>query len=265
MRSLTAFCKVRGSAARSSLRADVLQHDKGLGLDQPVGVGVADHRGFEHRGVGDQRLLDLERRHPDAADLEHVVAAAAIAVIAVGVAGVGVAGMGPLAAKGAARLVALVPIAVGGAGAAHDQLAGLAVGDVVAVIVEDAQLVARHRLAGAAVADVVRPVRQEDVQHLGRADAVEDVAAGLVAPALADMLGQRLAGRDAEAQPVGAGARAPARDARAAPRRASARRRRASGDAGASSSSTASGVGRSGSSTVEAPAAIGKVIELPSP
>src|ERR1700721_2193709 len=45
--------------------------------------------------------------------------------------------------------------------------------------------------AGSAGGDVLRPVRQEDVQHLGRTDTVEDVAAGLLTPALPDMLGQR--------------------------------------------------------------------------
>src|SRR6185312_10486899 len=96
---------------------------KGARLGQPVAVLVADDGGFEHRWVGDQRLLDLERRDPDAADLEHVVAAPAIAVIALGVADIGVAGMGPLAAEGAARFLALVPVAVAGARAADDQLA----------------------------------------------------------------------------------------------------------------------------------------------
>src|SRR5580704_2924952 len=108
--------------------------------------------------MGDQRLLDLERGHPDAADLQHVVGAAAIAAIPLGITGIGVAGMGPLAAKGMLRLVALVPITVGGARSAHDEFAALAIGDGIALIVEDARFIARHRLAGAAVADVAGPV-----------------------------------------------------------------------------------------------------------
>src|SRR6266699_2249294 len=109
---------------------------------------MADDGGFEHRGVADQRLLDLEGRYPDAADLQHVVAAPAIAVIAVGVANIGVAGMGPLAAEGAARLVPLVPVALGGAGAAHDQFAGLVAADFGALGVDDLDLIAGDRLAG---------------------------------------------------------------------------------------------------------------------
>ena len=44
------------------------------------------------------------------------------------------------------------------------------------------------------------------LQHFGRAEPVEHVDADDVAPALADMRRQGLAGRDADAQPVGAGA-----------------------------------------------------------
>ena len=53
--------------------------------------------------------------------------------------------------------------------------------DWLAVVADDAQLVAGHRLAGGAVAHVAGPVGQEDVQHLGRADAVEDVDAEVLA------------------------------------------------------------------------------------
>src|SRR5439155_8522825 len=108
------------------------------------------------------------------------------------IADIGVAGVGPLAAEGAARLVALVPVALCGAGSLDDQLAGFTIGSVGAVLGDDAQLVFRDRLAGGAVADVVRTVRQENVQHLGRAEPVEDVGADRLMPAPADMLGQWL-------------------------------------------------------------------------
>ena len=48
------------------------------------------------------------------------------------------------------------------------------------------------------------PVAQKGLQHLGRADPVEDVDAYHRAPAFAEMRGQRLARRNAETQAVGA-------------------------------------------------------------
>ncbi len=62
-------------------------------------------------------------------------------------------------------------------------------------------VVARHRHAGRSVAHGAGSVRQEDVQHLRRADAVEDLDAVVRSPALADVLRQRFAGRHADAQP----------------------------------------------------------------
>ena len=84
---------------------------------------------------------------------------------------------------------------------AHLQLAHLAAASTTrAVVVDDAHVVARHRLAGGAVFHVARAVRQEDVQHLGRAEPVEDVDAVALRPAPADLRRQRLAGGDAAAQ-----------------------------------------------------------------
>src|SRR5947207_10294982 len=98
---------------------------------------MPDDRCFEHRRVPDQRLLDFERRYPDAAHLQHVVTASAIAVITVGIAGIGVAGISPLAAEGAARLVPLVPVALSCARSLDDQLTGTAIRRVRAAFGDD--------------------------------------------------------------------------------------------------------------------------------
>ena len=182
-----------------------------FGLIETVGVLLADHAGFEHRLVRRECGLDLERRHPHAVDLEHVVGAAAAIVIALGIAHELVARVGPFAREGAAALGALVPVAFAGRGAAHDEFADLAVRQLAAAVVDDLELVAGHRLAGRAVAHVVRPVAQEGLQHLGRAEPVEHVDPGDLAPAPAEARRQGFAGRDAEPQPVGAGARADVR------------------------------------------------------
>ena len=59
-----------------------LQDDEGLGLVELVVVLVGDDRGFEHAGMRDQSGLDLGRRHPLAARLDHVVGAAAVDEVA---------------------------------------------------------------------------------------------------------------------------------------------------------------------------------------
>ena len=177
-----------------------LEHDEGLGPREAFGVGHADHRRLQHRGMLHQRGLDLERRHVLAADLEHVVAAARVGVGAVGIAHVLVAALGPRALEGVARLVAVAPVHQRRARAADVEVADLAVGHRAAVVAAQLDRVAGHRLAGAAVVHVARTVGQEDVQHLGGADAVDQLAAEVRAEALAEFARQRLAGRRAQAQ-----------------------------------------------------------------
>ena len=141
--------------------------------------------------------LDLERRHPDARHLEHVIGTPAALVITVGIADVFVSRIGPRAHEGALALGALVPVALGGRRPADHKFADLPFAEFAAVLVEDARRVARHRLAGRAVAQVARPIAEKDMQHLGRPDAIEDLDSDDVAPALADVGRQRLAGRHA--------------------------------------------------------------------
>src|SRR5262249_20701912 len=66
--------------------------------------------------------------------------------------------------------------------------------------VDHARLVARHRLAGRARANLAFGRADEDVQHFGRADAVEDLDAGGGEPGVERRLGQGFAGRPAFAQ-----------------------------------------------------------------
>ena len=178
----------------------------------------------------DERGLDLDRRHVDAADLEHVVAAAGVHVVAVRVDRVLVAASRPRALERVARLVAVVPVPHRGGRPLDLQLAHLPGGDRAAVVADDAQVVAWHRHAARPVAHVARTIRQEDVQHLRRAEAVENLDAEVLGPPPADLRRQRLARRHAAPQRELARASA-GRDWRAARRTASARRRRSSADA----------------------------------
>ena len=138
--------------------------------------------------MGAERAFDLERRDIDAADLEHVVAAAAVHVIAVLVLQVLVARARPFAEKSLARPLAVVPIHDRAGRAAHLQLAHFTFArDHVAVVVHEADVVARHRLAGRAVFHVAGIVGKKDVEHFGRADAVEHVEPITLLPASANV------------------------------------------------------------------------------
>src|SRR2546425_133757 len=76
-------------------------------------------------------------------------------------------------------------------------ITGLALLHGLALFVEDLELVAGDRLAAGTRLQIVQAVRAVDVQHLGRADAVEDGQAEGVLPPPPDFRGQRLGGRDA--------------------------------------------------------------------
>lgn len=180
-------------------RISWFQHNVSLGLDELLLVLGADDRGLEHGFVRDERGLDLDRRHPDAAHLEHVVRAAAVGVVAVLVEGVLVAAARPGAMEGVLGLLALVPVHERRGRAADLELAELArLGDDVALVIEEAHLVAGNRLAGRAVAHLAGAIGEEDVQHFGRADAVQDLDPGALGPALAEIGGKRFAGRGAD-------------------------------------------------------------------
>ena len=164
-----------------------LGDDESLGLDQILIVGHADHRGFEHIGMRHQRRFDFERRHVHAADFQHVVRAPTKGVITLRIPGELVASARPRPDEGRQCLRAIAPI-VGRAGRTVDlQFADLASGDVVVMFVHETDPVTRYGLAGAAVANPARAVGNENVQHLGRTDAVEDFHAELFRPAAAQV------------------------------------------------------------------------------
>src|SRR6516165_9385992 len=175
-------------------------NDESFGPDQTITVRGADHRRFEHVLVHDQCRLDLGGRDIHAADLQHVVAAAAIDVIAVLILEILVAGARPYAVEGRPAAFTVIPVE-GGAGRAADQeVADFAARYRPALLVDDSERVTGDRLAGRAVAHLARPVAEKNVQHLGRANAVENVDSEPCRPAPADFMRQGFAGRDAAAQ-----------------------------------------------------------------
>src|SRR5258706_571083 len=179
----------------------LLENDKGFGLDELALVFGADHRRFEHGFMRDESGFDLGGRDVDARDLQHVVGAPAVYVVAVPVQAVLVAALRPASHESAAAFLVIVPIACSARRPADLQLSHLSLLCRVAALVHQAQLVARHRFARGAVAQVARPVGEEDVQHLGRPDSVQDLQPGPLLPALRDLRREGLPRPDAQPPP----------------------------------------------------------------
>src|SRR2546426_8167535 len=83
----------------------LFEYDERLRLDQPIAVFLADDGDFQHGRVLDQRGLDLDRRDPDTADLQHVIGAAGVPEVTVLVLPILVAGLDPRTEE---RLLGLV-------------------------------------------------------------------------------------------------------------------------------------------------------------
>src|SRR5262245_12471462 len=167
------------------------QDDERLRLHEPRLVAPADDGALEDGGVAEEAVLDLDGGHEGASHLEEVVAAPAVVVEALGVAAEEVPAHGPVAPEGRARLVAVVPVAERRRAPAHPEGAELPGGDVVSVGADEPRLVARDDAAEGSRSDLAEAVRDVDVEHLGRADPVEDLDAEGLLPAAVELGGER--------------------------------------------------------------------------
>src|SRR5262245_27963778 len=131
-----------GGERRRALDA-AAEHDEGHGLGERVAVLAADHGALVYGGMREQRVLDLDRADPLSADLEHVVAAAAVPVETVGILAVAVARAHPFALDRRFRLLVLVPVRGAQRIAAHPEIPHLAGGHRLLPLVEDRGGVAR--------------------------------------------------------------------------------------------------------------------------
>ena len=188
----------RALAVSGPGRSPGLQDHEGLDDHAALVVRRADDAAFGDRRMGEQRRLDLRAGDVVAGRDDHVVGARLVPEIAVLIHEVGVAGEVP-------AVLDVLPLALVGEVAAtgrpaHRKPPDGARRQVAPLRIDDLRLVARHRLARRAGPDLVLARRDEDVQHLGRADAVHDLEPGRGLPRLEGRLRQRLAGRDAFAQ-----------------------------------------------------------------
>src|SRR5207245_6527378 len=141
--------------------------------------------------------LHLDRGNPLAGDLEHVVGPAGVPEEAVAVTDVFITGADPIALDGPLGLLVLVPV-VGTGGIAFDQqVADLAVRHPPIDVVHYPGFVPGHEGPAAARPDLPRAVGDEDVQHFGGADAVQDLDPIPLLPALVEHGRQPFPGGDA--------------------------------------------------------------------
>ena len=92
-----------------------------------------------------------------------------------------------------------VPVVRAGRVPSNQQLAGRAGGDRRALLVDDLRVVAGNQLPARASARLSQPIRDEDVQHFSRSDAIEDLDAESLSKPSVHNRRQRFAGRDRRA------------------------------------------------------------------
>jgi hypothetical protein len=161
---------------------------------------MPDDGTFEHRFMLQQAVFDLDRRDVNARHFEHVVGAAVIPVVALAVHVKLVAGGAPVAREGLLRFLVRVPVAQRRRVSLDAQRAHLAGGHRAAFPVNDLRLVAFDDPSKTARTDISGAIRNVNMKHLGRADAVENLDIERLDPPLVELDGQRLARRQAHSQ-----------------------------------------------------------------
>src|ERR1700752_4006741 len=174
--------------ARTLLRGD---HER-VRLRQAARVLDPDDRDLFHKGMLEETALDLLGGEPLAAHLEQTLRTAAVGEVAVLVAPEQVAGDIPFAAERRARLLHLLPVPDRARVAAYPHHSHFAVRKLPPFVV--AHLHVESGDDSADRARLHRPVlvTNEDVPHLGGAEAVEQLHVERLSPALVQLGGERL-------------------------------------------------------------------------
>src|SRR5260370_36203717 len=154
-------------------RRPVAEHAVGVRLGEAVGVAPADPRDLQDGRMIAERRLHLRRRHPHAADLQHVVGAPAEEEVAVGVLVEHVAGAEPVALHGGLRPLVAIPVAGRGRVALDQEMADHTGGHRTAMGVDQARLEAVNHLPARAGARRPGPGGDDVVPLLGRSPQVD--------------------------------------------------------------------------------------------
>ena len=146
----------------------------------------------------EQGVFYLGRADVVAGRDDHVIGAGLVEKVTVIVLREGVAGVVP-AVFDVIELARIAHVFAAG-GALHGEAAHGAVRHLVALGVHHFGYITRHHLPNGPPAHLIRRRRDEDVEHLGGANAVQHVNAGGLAPELAGGVGQALARTHAQAK-----------------------------------------------------------------
>src|SRR5258706_7490286 len=117
-------------------------------LREAVCVVSRDDGAFEDRGMRDEHALHFDRRYPNTARFDHVVAASGVEEIARVVLHVLVAGADPFPLEDAFGGLVLVPIKGHGGVSTDYEIPEIAVRNAVSRFVDEAQFVARDGETG---------------------------------------------------------------------------------------------------------------------
>src|SRR5688572_13223009 len=156
------------------------EHDVGLDELPSLLVGDTDHGTFRDRWMLEQRVLDLGSGDVVARGHDHVIGARLVPEVAFVVDDEGVAGNVPTAPHIAE--LPLVRQVAATRRAAHGETADRAGRRRAVVLIENAGPVAGYRSPRRAGTNVVARRGDEDVDHLGGADAVDDAMTGRLLP-----------------------------------------------------------------------------------
>ena len=134
--ALAEFAELGGKRDASGL--SVFEDDEGLWLDQTFLIKATNDGRLDDVGMFDKFGFNLEWRAPDAANLQHVIAAAAVVEIAPRVTTTGVSGIEPAIDHRRRGAFGIVPITARRSISRNEQLTALVVADLDPVLVNDA-------------------------------------------------------------------------------------------------------------------------------
>src|SRR5712691_9884092 len=174
--------------AGSELR---LGHDVGGGLGQAGFIITGNHRGFQDRGMGNERTFHLRGAQPESVDLEEVVRSAGVPEVTVLILIILIAGSEPLAHERLFRFFVLIPVAGADGISADPQIANLIRSDGVSVVVDNFRVITGEHFAARASSNLAGAVGNDHVQAFRGAKRIENLDTEALLETLEERCGKR--------------------------------------------------------------------------
>src|SRR5262249_36686924 len=159
--ALAEFHQLRGE--RCIANSAFFEHNESFGLNESFRVGTAYDSCFDHVGMFNKFRFNLEWRTPNPANLHHVIAASAVIKIPLFVAPIRVPRIKPAVDHRRRGAFGIVPVAAGRGLAGNIELTAFAIGNLSAVLVEDARRISGDNLTARSGLDVFWSVRNKYV------------------------------------------------------------------------------------------------------